>query len=271
MSNHRKVVSIIGCGWLGLPLAKKLVALGFKVKGSTTRESRLSELTSNEITAYRLQLSASQRPVFSDLLECRTLIINIPPGRRDVEAISHYPKGIKTILEGIGKSLIDHIIYTSSTGVYQNTGHVVTEESPCFAARPGIGAIMKAEDVIVTSGFNYTIVRLAGLVGENRQPGKWFQGREGLPGGDTPVNMIHLGDCISALLELVKSEPDNEIYNLCADRHPTKKEFYRRQSEKLKLTPPRFEAGVVAHKIVDNSKFKDAFGYEYQYPDPLNF
>lgn len=30
-------VSILGCGWLGLPLAEQLLAEGYSVKGSTTR------------------------------------------------------------------------------------------------------------------------------------------------------------------------------------------------------------------------------------------
>ena len=42
--NSKKTVSILGCGWLGLPLAKLLIAKGFNVKGSTTSEHKLHTL-----------------------------------------------------------------------------------------------------------------------------------------------------------------------------------------------------------------------------------
>ena len=37
-------IGIIGCGWLGLPLAKELISNNHKVKGSTTTEEKLKIL-----------------------------------------------------------------------------------------------------------------------------------------------------------------------------------------------------------------------------------
>ena len=37
-------VSILGCGWLGLPLAKALIGEGYTVKGSTTTPAKLNLL-----------------------------------------------------------------------------------------------------------------------------------------------------------------------------------------------------------------------------------
>ena len=37
-------ISILGCGWLGLPLAKALIENGFSVKGSTTSTDKLTAL-----------------------------------------------------------------------------------------------------------------------------------------------------------------------------------------------------------------------------------
>ena len=44
MKEERKKIAILGCGWLGLPLAKSLLSKGYKVKGSTTSESKLEIL-----------------------------------------------------------------------------------------------------------------------------------------------------------------------------------------------------------------------------------
>lgn len=51
------ITSIIGCGWLGLPLAERLVAEGYTVKGSTTSVDKLSLLRQKGIDAYLLQLN----------------------------------------------------------------------------------------------------------------------------------------------------------------------------------------------------------------------
>ena len=37
-------IGIIGCGWLGLPLAKEFVSNNYKVKGSTTTKEKLEIL-----------------------------------------------------------------------------------------------------------------------------------------------------------------------------------------------------------------------------------
>ena len=49
-------ISILGCGWLGFPLAKKLIEIGFEVKGSTTSENKLALLKSNNIEPFLLRL-----------------------------------------------------------------------------------------------------------------------------------------------------------------------------------------------------------------------
>ena len=42
-------VSILGCGWLGKPLAISLLDDGYSLKGSTTKEEKLALLEDNNI------------------------------------------------------------------------------------------------------------------------------------------------------------------------------------------------------------------------------
>ena len=57
-----KNISIIGCGWLGFPLAKHLIRLGYHIKGSTTSKDKLTKLESEGIEAFHF--SPLQFPVF---------------------------------------------------------------------------------------------------------------------------------------------------------------------------------------------------------------
>ena len=50
-------ISILGCGWLGLPLANFLIKSGFVVKGSTTNLDKISILENNKIQAFQIELS----------------------------------------------------------------------------------------------------------------------------------------------------------------------------------------------------------------------
>gem|GEM_PF-4555050 len=51
-SLSKPTISIIGCGWLGLPLAEFLVQKGYLIKGSTTREEKLDQLKSKGIQPF---------------------------------------------------------------------------------------------------------------------------------------------------------------------------------------------------------------------------
>ena len=55
MSNM--AISTLGCGWLGFPLAKQLVSLGFKVKGSTTTSAKLKVMEGAGIWPFILDVS----------------------------------------------------------------------------------------------------------------------------------------------------------------------------------------------------------------------
>jgi UDP-N-acetyl-D-mannosaminuronate dehydrogenase len=45
---NEKNISILGCGWLGLPLAKGSIGKGISVKGSTTSPNKISILEKSE-------------------------------------------------------------------------------------------------------------------------------------------------------------------------------------------------------------------------------
>ena len=53
-----KHISLLGCGWLGLPLAKALLTNDFYVKGSTTSEEKLSTLKSFGIDPFLIALDS---------------------------------------------------------------------------------------------------------------------------------------------------------------------------------------------------------------------
>ena len=119
-----KVISVIGCGWLGLPLAAELVRRGHTVKGSTRSEVKLKELERRGVSGFVLDLDKGV-PLDADLLDCDVLYLNVPPGRGpDVE--QRYPARIETALAGLSRGC-ERVIFVSSTSVYPSCNARVSE------------------------------------------------------------------------------------------------------------------------------------------------
>ena len=74
-------IGIIGCGWLGLPLAKLFLKNDFLVKGSTTSKEKIKNLKSHNIEPHLIEIKDTE--IFGDvqsfLKDLDVLIINIPP------------------------------------------------------------------------------------------------------------------------------------------------------------------------------------------------
>lgn len=143
-----ETISILGCGWLGEPLAERLVGDGYTVKGSTTTAEKLDRLAAKGVAPYLIRLDLEDPRLDPDFFDAEVLFLNIPPGRRG----------------------------------------------------PGLG-----------------------------------------------------------------------VLNVCSDAHPTRRAFYTRKAEELGMELPMFAEGApVRFKQVSNERLKQALGYAFRYPDPLD-
>ena len=80
MENKR--ISILGCGWYGLALAKKLLTLGYEVKGSTTSEEKIGLLEKAGIVPYLVIIDPEEIEYEEFFFDFDVLFIAIPPNSR---------------------------------------------------------------------------------------------------------------------------------------------------------------------------------------------
>ena len=255
-------VSILGCGWLGLPLAKDLVN-DYQVKGSTTNEQKIKILQSDGIQPFIIEVS--QESVKGDVqafLDTDLLFMNIPPQRKESNVEQAYPNKIEQIISNLN-SRTQKIVFISSTSVYNDINGDVDEGINEEPEKKSGRAILKAEEIIQSSGKDWIILRMAGLIGPNRDPSKWFAGKSDIPNGLAPVNLVHLDDCIEISKQIISSDVKNQIFNVCADSHPTKKDYYTSQTKRLGLELPQFKEEVNHFKVVSNQKIKEQLGYQF--------
>jgi len=269
-----KTISIIGCGWLGLPLGAFLVEKGFDVKGSTTRQEKLSLLEESGITPFLIKVGDDlERKNIDAFFQSKILFINIPPGRRCPDVENVYPKEIKNLIEKAKTGAVEKIIFISSTTVYGNSNDLVTEKETTNPDTSSGKALVQIEEFLKTEKrFKTTILRMAGLVGGNRKAGRFLAGKKNVPNGSARVNLVHRDDCIRLIDQIIEQEQWNEIFNVCSDEHPTRQEFYIQQAKKQGFEAPEFlENDKPSFKIVSNEKLKKALKYSFLHPDPMQF
>ena len=266
-----KTVSILGCGWLGLPLAEFLITKGYKVQGSTTSRDKLKLLTSKGINSFLIELNPLiKADNVREFFNSEILIINIPPGGSD-NKVSYHNKQVDSVLEEAGKSAISKIIFISSTSVYGNNNREVTETDELHPEKESGKALKVVEGKLFDlESFDKTIIRFSGLIDRDRNPVKFFAGRKNIPGGSIPVNLIHRKDCINIIYEIITQNVWNEIFNACSDLHPSKREFYSAAARKFNLPEPDFIDTDGGYKIVNSDKLKKRLNYKFIYPDPLS-
>jgi nucleoside-diphosphate-sugar epimerase len=259
----------LGCGWLGLPLAKHLVSKGHVIKGSTTSESKISNLKRNGVEPFLIDLRAVQSTAeISKFLASEFLVIAIPPR---VKHHNNFKEQIESLISFIEKSTIKKVIFISSTSVYPNTNNLVTEEDISIPESDSGIVLLEVERLLQSNKFfQTTILRMAGLYGYDRQPGRFLAGKKELVNADGKVNLIHQDDCIQIINNVLEKQLWNEVYNCCSDEHPTRQEFYTKAALTLGMEPPEFlpkEKSVF--KIISNQKLKAALNYEFIHPDPM--
>lgn len=273
--DHKKI-SIIGCGWLGEPAAKALIKQGHQVFGTSRSPEKQARLQAAGIQTSLLDL-AKPKSEDPQLWQSDVFFINIPPGRGDEAAIAAYPERICWLLDQIVEAQADRkpwIIFASSTGVYGNSEKVLTEASACFPEHQSAEVIYAAEQGLQAymAEADLSILRFAGLVGGQRQAGRFMAGKKDLQMGDKPVNLVHRDDCIAILLELIRQDWRGQIFNVCADEHPIHREFYPVQAKRLGLEPPSYTADKLEEtRFVSNAKLKEMMGYRFIWKNPIDF
>ncbi|WP_103071741.1 Rossmann-fold NAD(P)-binding domain-containing protein [Aquimarina sediminis] len=264
-----KNISILGCGWLGLPLAIDRITKGDHIKGSTTTNSKIETLREKGISPYLLTLGDSSKKEYIDFVSgSEIIIINFPP-RRIPNIIEVYQEQIQSILPFISKT--QKIIFISSTSVYQNTNGEVSE-TLLAAPEKESGKAIIAVELLLKKLFEdrLTIIRLSGLIGYDRLPGRFLANKKNVQNGDAPINVIHRDDCIGLINAVIEKDAWGEIINGCSDRHPLRKDFYTLAATKIGLTPPNFiTQETIKYKIISNAKSKALLDYAYIHPDPL--
>lgn len=261
-----KQIAILGCGWLGLPLAKSLIQNGYSVKGSTTSLEKISVLENSGLQAYQIELGESQIKGELNLFleKSEILIIDIPPKLRK-EGSENFVQKIQNLIPFIEKSAVEKVIFISSTSVFADDNSVITDRSKPNSENKSGTQLAETEHLLQSNpNFRTTVIRFGGLIGNDRHPIHFLAGRKNIENPDAPINLIHQSDCIGIIERILKHEYWNETFNAVAPFHPTRKGYYTQKALELNLPLPEFDENNSSFgKTIVSDKIESALGYKF--------
>ncbi|NQZ28586.1 MAG: SDR family NAD(P)-dependent oxidoreductase [Colwellia sp.] len=276
-------VGIVGCGWLGSALAQQLIKEGVAVLATRSNSDNTAQLQSEGVEAKVLSLPAEQGRLNSHVIfNQQCLVIAITPqfrqGRLD------YAEKVQQLVVGAkASSSVEKIILLSSSAIYNGLSGLVDENNKLDFSADKVSLLSQAEQAVLLfnesndklTNRNGYVLRLSGLVGPSRHPGKFLLNGRMLKSPQAIVNLIHQQDAIGLIQALLTSDLTGGIFNGVSPTQVTKKQYYQAAATALKLPAPVFEEDAMLSgdkpKIVSGTKTQAALNYRFVYADLLKW
>ncbi len=254
---NRQTISILGCGWLGLALGKELVQKGYQVHGSCRSNLKTKVLEKEGIHAHIIDIGHIHTDV-SNFLASEVLVIAIT---------SKNLEDFQNLVEKIVKSEVKKVLFVSSTSVYPFTNGIVTEENGTNDS-----PLVEIERLLLEEpSFETTILRFGGLFGYDRKPGNFIKPERALDNPDGCINFIHRDDCVQIIEQIIAKDIWNEVLNACSESHPTRREFYLKETAKLGRNITFNEKPDNKFKIISSKKLVALLNYQFKFSDLMNY
>ncbi|HYW90867.1 MAG TPA: SDR family oxidoreductase [Gammaproteobacteria bacterium] len=233
-------VLIVGCGDVGLRVARRYHKRGAAVAGVVRGDASIRRLAAERIPALQVDLDY---PVSPGTLPTGGAIVHyyVPPPRegKGDPRIEHF-------LASIGRDAMPaRIVYISTSGVYGDcNGEWVTEQRPPapdsdrgrrrLAAEESLRRWCEARDA------EHVILRVPGIYGPGRLPIKRL--KSGSPVVDEREcsfsNRIQVDDLVSICVAAGEKGPGNIVYNVSDGDPTTMTEYFMEIADFLGLEPP---------------------------------
>jgi len=234
-------VVVVGCGYVGLELARQLADRGHVVTGVRRSDSGLDAIESvgeeadgdgdagGEVDAARAD--ATDPASLDALPDADAVVFAASSGGRGAAAAREvYVDGLRNVIEAYGSrtETPERLVYTSSTGVYgDHDGAWVDEETPIDPTTEKTRVLAEAEQTALETaaefGIDGTVARFAGLYGPERyRLDRYLDG----PVTAGYLNMVHRDDAAGAVRHLLETDRARDDAVLVVDDEPVDKHAF---------------------------------------------
>ncbi|HRX84351.1 MAG TPA: SDR family oxidoreductase [Phycisphaerae bacterium] len=271
-TSDTQTVAIIGCGYVGRAVGIALRARGWRVRATTTSAERLAALAADGFEPH--QLVGSDRTALAALLaDCSAAYLTLAPQRGGPSYRDVYQATAEALVDVLGETPVQRLIYTSSTSVYaQCDGAWVDETSPTEPATENSRVLLETEHLLLTAlppAVDVSVVRLGGIYGPGRRLADFatrFAGRQ-RDDGDAFLNLAHLDDIVVGLVGLLDTE-HHGVLNLSGDQPTTRRAVYDPLLRRLELPPVQWTSPAHPNlgKRVRSQRIQQLLELHWQHP-----
>ncbi|MBO7923955.1 NAD-dependent epimerase/dehydratase family protein [Alteromonas sp. K632G] len=271
---------ICGYGWLGRYLGKAMSATHTIIATTRSKEKAL-KISDKHIKGLVFNLGDDTITLCDELSDA-TLVLNIPPGRRNTQ-LDDFTDNMLTLIDNAVAARVARIIFISTTSVYgDNRTDVLNEHASTqpetASAKAHVAIEQHLLDLKTNDKVDVKIVRLAGLTGPDRHPVNSLSGRS-LNAGNKRINLVHVNDVVAALKTLIfadssknnSSKTDStDLYHLCSLQHPKRGDYYTQAAQKKGIAAPTFSDSDLAPtgKVIDAKASWALLGILPDYANP---
>lgn len=272
---------VAGCGYTGLRLARRLLAAGHEVSGTTRDRERARELSEAGIRPLLVDVGdpASIRALEGEAPEVCFYLIP-PLGDEGPRT------GVEGTMRALRRAPLEAFVYGSSTSVYGDREGAWVDASDVPRPDAATGrARLEAERTVLRCGWEWDARPRIGRIGGIYGPGRVLvdairSGRYRLVEGlDAWSNRIHVDDLAAGLEAIWLRGENGRAYDLVDDEPHGSSDFARLVAETVGLelrTITREEAEAswsearlarkLGSKRVRNRRLREELGVELAYP-----
>ena len=270
-------VAIVGCGYVGLELGRRLVGAGRSVVGVRRSEAGLEAIERAGLEPVRADVT--EPATLAEVPQVGAVVYAVSAGTRDPErAMEVYVEGLQSTIEVLGDRPAppERLVYTSSTGAFGDHGGAWVDETTdpnpvTVRERTLLAAERVALEYAPRHGIDATVARLAGLYGPDRyRLDRYLDG----PVVDRWLNLVHRDDAAGAVAYLLETDRCRDEVVVVVDDEPVRRatvaawlaERLGVEAPTVREAPGRPAGGrASAQKRCSNRKLR-SIGYDLRYP-----
>ncbi|MDC0609459.1 NAD-dependent epimerase/dehydratase family protein [Vibrio sp.] len=265
------VITVIGAGWLGSPLAAFL-SKNHTVFASKTTPEGVNKLNESHPSVngflFKFGSDATHLQHVLNEQDSDCVIGCFPPGFRKGKG-ADYAKHWKNLVESCANTNVKKIIMISSTAVYPDSAEIMTEDmadirialnDETFSDKARI--LLEAEESVIRSGIDYCVLRMSGLIGPDRHPARFISKLRKVS-TLAPANMVHQIDAIQSIVFSV-AHVHNEVLNVTTPYTVSKAEFYRYAALSIEDHPVLPDIVDVPDKCIISDRLVD-IGFNFRF------
>ena len=263
---------VVGCGYLGLRVARLWRNAGARVYAVTRSAERARALAAEGLDPLVGDVTAPEGlpalPAVDTLFWAVGFDRASGASYRDVHV-----GGLGRVLDAIPDTA--RVVFASSTGVWgTEDGSVVNETTPAHPTREAGRVLLAAEALLhARAGDRGTALRFAGLYGPDRLPrlDDLKAGRPIAADPDSWLNLVHVDDAARIVVAVAAAPHAHQLY-VVSDGHPVRRrDWYAHLAARTGSPPPTFDTAAErtrgADKRVDPSLLFRDIPLTLAYPD----